>query len=42
MEVIRRFSGSPGLRAADDRGEILGLSLVGICKFSPFALTAYP
>jgi hypothetical protein len=40
MEAIRRFNGSPGLRAATALTELLGLSLRGNCKFSPFALTA--
>ena len=40
MKVIRRFSVSSGMRAATTPTGFLGLSLGGICKFSPFALTA--
>ena len=35
MEAIRRLSGSPGLRDAAASTGLLGLSLGGICKFSP-------
>ena len=39
MEVIRRLSGSSGLRAPAAPTELLGFSLRGICKVSPFAPT---
>jgi hypothetical protein len=39
MDAGKRFSGSPELRTASAVAGLMGLSLGGTCKCSPFALT---